>query len=537
MWHLLILGGCAPESNKDSEPPARRDTSGVIDSGDDDTSDSAPPETATESSDPGVDEDGDGFQPPGDCDDGDSAVYPGSVETCDGVDQDCDGLIDDGCATALVGDFGVESAEVVIVGPDVDLGFGTAVHAGDIDADGLADVVTEVPRAQSADILSFRGPFPPLVESDLVVDAVLGLSLVDPDAFLWTTRLALPGGADRAGLVASIYSAQDDDLGALYYSELRSGLERDDAGLDLRWRPPGVDVVERWSSGDAAFVTEAFGGSVVYTAAWYVTYDSCKYGAWVADATASGVFEIPDLARLGATADVGDWCSPLVPFDAGDLDGDGEHELLLVEDELMDVYFGPLSSGAEGREVDARLGGAWPDDDDYTGSSGAFDYNTTDIDSDGRDELVTTMAVGDRGDPTCDLVRTVFEAGLPRFDMDAPLISGGDCSDSGFGTEIVTLDLDGDGHMDLAVSDYAESTLAERGGAVYVEYGPFEGMRELGGSGSARILGSLEPQTLGTALAAGDTNGDGFDDLIVGSGLGAMDDNPGYIWIFLGGSR
>ncbi|MBI5509597.1 MAG: putative metal-binding motif-containing protein [Deltaproteobacteria bacterium] len=52
---------------------------------------------------PSTDDDGDGRYAPGscmtpndDCDDGDVAVYPGAVELCDGVDNNCDGLSDEG---------------------------------------------------------------------------------------------------------------------------------------------------------------------------------------------------------------------------------------------------------------------------------------------------------------------------------------------------------------------------------------------------------------------------------------------------------
>ncbi|MSP56538.1 MAG: hypothetical protein EXR69_13200 [Myxococcales bacterium] len=36
----------------------------------------------------------------GDCDDADPGAWPGAIVTCDGVDQDCDGLVDDACTTA-----------------------------------------------------------------------------------------------------------------------------------------------------------------------------------------------------------------------------------------------------------------------------------------------------------------------------------------------------------------------------------------------------------------------------------------------------
>ena len=46
-----------------------------------------------------VDLDGDGFGVQEDCDDNNSAIHPNANETCDGVDNNCDGTVDDGVGT------------------------------------------------------------------------------------------------------------------------------------------------------------------------------------------------------------------------------------------------------------------------------------------------------------------------------------------------------------------------------------------------------------------------------------------------------
>jgi thiol-disulfide isomerase/thioredoxin len=65
-----------------------------------------------------VDADGDGWWAGSDCDDSDPTVHPGATELCNGVDDDCDGTVDDNAGTAyypdLDGDgFGADDAVVL----------------------------------------------------------------------------------------------------------------------------------------------------------------------------------------------------------------------------------------------------------------------------------------------------------------------------------------------------------------------------------------------------------------------------------------
>ena len=114
---LLLLLGCPASSSDDSDGDGW---------GAEDDCDDADPSVfpgATEVDGDGVDQDCDGFDPElvidddgdgspaeDDCDDADPAVHPGAFEYCDGDDDNCDGVVDEG--------FDEDADGVSVCGPD-----------------------------------------------------------------------------------------------------------------------------------------------------------------------------------------------------------------------------------------------------------------------------------------------------------------------------------------------------------------------------------------------------------------------------------
>jgi len=116
------LVGCT-DGDKDKDAVIdTSDTLIITDSGDTDPND--------------LDADGDGVPATDDCDDGNASVYPGADELCDGLDNDCDGEVDEGAVGTYYADadgdgFGDENESIESCEP----GSGYVSNSGDCNDD------------------------------------------------------------------------------------------------------------------------------------------------------------------------------------------------------------------------------------------------------------------------------------------------------------------------------------------------------------------------------------------------------------------
>ena len=484
-----------------------------------------------------------------DCDDSQPAVYPGADEICwDGFSNDCDADPEEVRVSCdLEGDIRTEGANVVIRGESTEHHAGVAAAAGNGNGNDVADLAIGAPNADGGsgavyvvfDRSSDGGA--PYSSLDLE-DADAKVSGRDGQALGWSVSFFQEtGSAGVGGLLVGAPYTDDvyEDQGAVY---LFLQAPRDDTDLE---------------AADHVFYGQDAGAMVGFSIAPAGDINGDNYPDFLigapgvgssGDGAGGAVFlifgqcdctEYPD--TLGeAAVEVSDGVSEgfggTSVAAAGDVDGDGADDLV----------FGSAADSWEGGEAGASAGTAqlifgddsagalgWEiaDTSRVVGDSGeAFGWavdGAGDLNGDGYDDVV----VGAPGTGSDGGSVVVVDGGSSHWSdlwaKDAAAHITGDGSVTGIGWTVEGAgDVDGDGFDDLLVGTSSLEV------AAYLLLGPFEAEVSVD-EAHARFLGDA---SLGvTPLSVGDLDADGGADF--GLGLGASDVagiDSGAMFLFLG---
>jgi hypothetical protein len=210
---------------------------------------------------------------------------------------------------------------------------------------------------------------------------------------------------------------------------------------------------------------------------------------------------------------------------AGDVDGDGHDDLLIGAPFYPDwggrgaayLVLGPVTGTLDLAVADAKLVGEQVrvDDDDIAGSSVS---GAGDVDGDGHDDLLVGAYYNDEGGNNAGAAYVVLGPVTGILDLafaDAKLVgeegldyAGSSVSDGG--------DANGDGRDDLIVGAWRNQEGGRFAGAAYVVLGPLSGTLDLS-LADAKLVGGGDRDYAGWSVSdAGDVDGDGQDDLLVG---------------------
>jgi len=461
-----------------------------------------------DTADPDNDGDGDGYALRYDCDDTDPAVYPTADEVCDGIDNNCDGQIDD--ATAIDGE----------------------TFYADADGDGYGNPASSTTTCS---------PPPGFI--------------VTPDDCDDTNAAANPGAAE-------VCDGADNDC---------DGEADNDPTDATTWYPDG--------DGDGYGLTDKATEGCAPGAGWVTTADDCDDSDSSAypgaaeicnDGRANDCDGTVEAARATcgwpSSRDEDDASAILSPgsatgqpgwaIAAGDLNADGNVDLLVGSpgDDAAWTVLGPItasqttsnSPALTGTGAGLAVGIADADDDGYldilVGGSGAWIQHgpamgggllsDADLHIDGEAAALATatlsggltLLVGAPGDATVYLFSASATGALTHDDatatLDGPANTGATLASAG--------DLDGDGLDELLIG----APSASGGGAAWLVSGPITGSQSLstGDAWTASGWASL----MGTALAGlGDIDGDGYDDFAIGAP--AADIYSGALGLWRGG--
>ncbi|MCP4810329.1 MAG: hypothetical protein GY913_04795 [Proteobacteria bacterium] len=473
--------------------------------------------------DPGHDWDLDGqTERQGDCDDASASVGQGFVEVCDGLDNDCDGRVDED-----------DASDAVVWFQDLDedgFGFGEraacAVPQGFVGAGGdcddqdaaihpdAAEVCDQVDNdcdgevdGGSADAATFYADadgdgYGDSAVSELACQASEGFvdNAADCDD---TSTAAWPGHPEICGDgldndcsgTASAVCLDDDLAGAQWIAGTAGGEnlgqavygpgDRDGDGLpDLLIASPGRDTTDQQSGALELFLGPVADGTVVDDASW----------------TLAGVSKNAEFGTRLAHSSTALWV------------GAPGHQADIDKDEIgTNVGAAYLVEGTPGATDVSEAAVAW-----VVGSAQGDRLGSAVALVDGQPAVGVPGAAWSDDEPG---VVLIFEETLGELDPDAAATIWGEGQASYTGVALLGADVDGDGLSDMAIGAPGRKTW----GSVYVHHAPFS---DALASDGVEWEGP-EGGDYGSALAAWDAQGDGLVDVVVGA--------PGTGEIYVGG--
>ena len=373
--------------------------------------------------------------------------------------------------------------------------FGRSLAAGDFNDDGLPDLVIGVPMAQDASLLATGA-----------VHVLYSRRDIGPFPFSLYLHQFL--------LCSEPVEAED-----LFGYALAVGDFDGDGVDDLAIGAPGEDI---GSAGGAGLVIVKFG-----SAGYGLNSGRCQ--KWHQGR--------PDVAGEADTSDRFGWA-----LAAGDFNGDGVDDLAVgVPGKdlqgaggagLVQVFPGQWGVGLvtthslsihQGVWLDGFLGGAPALSEDFGAALVAGDWN-----GDGVDDLAIGIPGENQNQGAVQIV--MGSSGIGLTGRDQRLLAQGtdglpDVAEAWdwFGSALASADFNGDGRDDLAVGVPNEGLPGVAGGgAVQILTGSSTGLRSDMGFFITQDTDLIQDQAefgdnFGEALAAGDFNGDGFNDLAIGA--------------------
>ncbi|MFO1038999.1 MAG: hypothetical protein U1E45_19325 [Geminicoccaceae bacterium] len=245
---------------------------------------------------------------------------------------------------------------------------------------------------------------------------------------------------------------------------------------------------------------------------------------------------------------------------AGDVNGDGRDDLLVgaqgnvtagVAAGAAYLVFGKDTGALVDLDAVAAGNGGFklPGQSAGDGAGGAVS-SAGDVNGDGYADLLIGAPDNDAGGDSAGAAYVVFgHGGAFAATVDLNTIAtglGGFKIQGQTGTDFAGSavssagDVNGDGYTDLLVGAFGNDSGADLAGAAYLVYGKASGFGAVvdldqvaGGIGGFKIQGEAATDLAGRAVsAAGDVNGDGYDDILVGAPLanaGATDAGAAYL--------